>query len=145
MARTRKSLGWVAKHDDQAIPESVKRQILEAQMNADGAIICPDCTNPIRPGQKKAFDHNTPLIDGGEHCQANLRAIHENPCHAIKTVAEAKARTKARSQFAAVHGIKTSGGGLHSAGFAKAEPRHRATTPITPKFAGDILARKAQP
>lgn len=107
MARSRKSEGWVAKHDDQAIPESVQRQILENQMNADGMVICPDCGNPIRPGQKKAFDHRIPLIDGGKHCQANLRAIHENPCHAIKTTAEAKARTKARSQFAAVHGIKS--------------------------------------
>jgi 5-methylcytosine-specific restriction endonuclease McrA len=106
MARSRKSEGWVAKHDDQAIPESVQRQILESQMNADGLIICPDCANPIRPGQKKAFDHRIPLIDGGTHSQANLRCIHENPCHAIKTVQENKDRTKARSQFAAVHGIK---------------------------------------
>lgn len=106
MARSRQAQGWVAKHDDQAIPESVQRHILERQMNADGLIICPDCGNAIRPGQKKAFDHRTPLADGGEHSEANLRAIHEKPCHAIKTVTEAKARTKARSQFAAVHGIK---------------------------------------
>lgn len=106
MARSRKTEGWVAKHDDQAIPESVQRQILESQMDADGLIICPDCGKPIRPGQKKAFDHKIPLIDGGKHCQANLRAIHEKPCHAIKTTVEAKARTKARSQFAAVHGLK---------------------------------------
>jgi 5-methylcytosine-specific restriction endonuclease McrA len=99
----------MAKHDDQAIPESVQRHILERQMNADGLIICPDCGNSIRPGQKKAFDHEVPLADGGQHCEANLRAIHENPCHAIKTVAEAKARTKARSQFAAVHGLKQGG------------------------------------
>lgn len=106
MVRSRKSQGWVAKHDDQAIPESVQRRILERQMNAEKLIICPDCGNPIRPGQRKAFDHAVPLIDGGEHSEENLRAIHENPCHAIKTKAEAKARTKARSQFAAVHGIK---------------------------------------
>lgn len=142
MARARKSEGWVAKHDDQAIPESVQRQILESQMNADGLIICPDCGNPIRPGQKKAFDHRIPLIDGGKHCQANLRAIHENPCHAIKTIAEAKARTKARSQFAAVHGIKTSKSSLSNAGFAKAPRQSKASTPIKPKFEGDILARR---
>jgi 5-methylcytosine-specific restriction endonuclease McrA len=109
MPRSRTAQGWVAKHDDQAIPESVQRHILERQMNADGLIICPDCGNPIRPGQKKAFDHQKPLADGGEHSEANLRAIHERPCHAIKTVVEAKARTKARSQFAAVHGIKQAG------------------------------------
>ena len=106
MARSRKSAGWVARHHDQAIPESVQRHILERQMNPDGLIICPDCGNPIRPGQAKAFDHEIPLADGGKHSEANLRAIHQKPCHAIKTVREAKARTKARSQFAAVHGIK---------------------------------------
>lgn len=145
MARSRKSEGWVAKHDDQAIPESVQRQILEDQMNADGLIICPDCTNPIRPGQKKAFDHRIPLIDGGTHSQANLRCIHENPCHAIKTVVEAKARTKARSQFAAVHGIKSSKSSIQSQGFAPRPKQRKASAPFTPKFPGDVLARKARP
>lgn len=142
MARTRKSQGWVAKHDDQAIPETVQRHILERQMNADGLIICPDCGNPIRPGQKKAFDHFKPLADGGQHSEANLRAIHEKPCHAIKTVVEAKARTKARSQFAAVHGIKSGKSELRSAGFAPAQPQRRASSAPIPKFEGDILARR---
>lgn len=130
MARSRKSEGWVAKTHDQAIPESVKRHILERQTNTDGMIICPDCGNPIRPGQAKAFDHHKPLADGGGHSEANLRAIHEKPCHAIKTVVEAKARTKARSQFAAVHGIKTSKSEMRSAGFRKAPPQHSATRKI---------------
>ncbi|UJW87932.1 HNH endonuclease [Devosia sp. SL43] len=145
MARSRKAQSWVAKHHDQAIPESVKRHILERQMNAAGEVICTDCGNVIRPGQVKAFDHETPLADGGEHSEANLRAIHEKPCHAIKTAAEAKARTKARSQFAAVHGIKTSKSELRSAGFAPAAPQHRATAPRTPKFEGDIMARRITP
>lgn len=130
MARSRKSEGWVAKHDDQAIPESVKRHILERQMNAAGEIICTDCGNPIRPGAAKAFDHEKPLADGGEHSEANLRAIHEKPCHAIKTAAEAKARTKARSQFAAIHGIKTSKSSMRGQGFAKAPPQRTASRPI---------------
>lgn len=130
MARSRKSEGWVAKNDDQAIPESVQRHILERQMNADGLIVCPDCGNPIRPGQKKAFDHDKPLADGGTHSEANLRAIHERPCHAIKTAAEAKARTKARSQFAAIHGIKASKSAVRSQGFRKAGPQRTATRPI---------------
>lgn len=131
MARSRTSQPWVAKHDDQAIPESVKRHILERQMNAAGEVICTDCGNVIRPGQKKAFDHETPLADGGEHSEANLRAIHEKPCHAIKTVAEAKARTKARSQFAAVHGIKTSKSAMRGAGFAPRQKQHSATRRLT--------------
>lgn len=130
MARSRKSKGWVAKHDDQAIPESVQRHILERQMNVDGLIICPDCGNPIRPGQAKAFDHEIPLIDGGEHSEENLRAIHEKPCHAIKTAKEAKARTKARSQFAAVHGIKSSKTKKRGAGFRRSDPQRTATRPL---------------
>jgi hypothetical protein len=116
----------VAKHDDQAIPVSVQRHILERQMNAEGIIICPDCGQPIRAGQAKAFDHDKPLIDGGVHGEENLRAIHEKPCHQIKTAAEAQARTKERSQFAAVHGIKSKKAG----GFRTADPQRRATGKI---------------
>lgn len=144
MARARKAEPWVAKHDDQAIPESVKRHILERQTNADGQIICPDCGNPIRPGQAKAFDHEIPLADGGRHSEDNLRAIHEKPCHAIKTVLEAKARTKERSQFAAIHGIKSSQSQLRGAGFRPAPAQRKASTPITGKFEGDIMARSSR-
>ena len=130
MPRSLKSEPWVAKHDDQAIPESVQRHILERQMDDAGLIICPDCGQPIRPGQKKAFDHQVPLIEGGVHGEANLRAIHEKPCHQIKTAGEARARTKARSQFAAVHGIKAK----KSRGFPKAPPQRKASTELSDKF-----------
>lgn len=98
---------WVARHDNQAIPEQVKRRILQSQLNAAGVPVCPDCGNEIRPGQKKAFDHKTPLADGGAHAEANLRAIHEKPCHQIKTSGEAAKRADERSQFIAIHGLKT--------------------------------------
>lgn len=123
MPRSRKSQPWIAKHDDQAIPESVQRHILEGQKNAAGIIICPDCGQPIRPGQAKAFDHEIPLADGGIHGEANLRAIHVKPCHSNKTAAEAIARTKERSQFAAVHGIK----GKKPGGFKSTEPQLSAS------------------
>jgi 5-methylcytosine-specific restriction endonuclease McrA len=126
MPRNRKSGPWIAKHADQAIPESAKRHILERQTNAAGLVICPDCGQPIRIGQKKAFDHEKPLIEGGLHGEENLRAIHEKPCHQIKTAAEARARTKERSQFAAMHGIK----GKKPGGFKVAHPQQSASRKI---------------
>lgn len=106
MARARKSEPWVAKHDDQAIPETVKRHVLERQRNADGVPVCPCCGREIRPGDGVDFDHDTPLIDGGKHSEENLRAIHRK-CHRLKTANEAHDRAKERSQFASAYGIKT--------------------------------------
>jgi len=99
---------WVAKHDDQAIPDKVKRRVLDRQRNADGIPICPDCTNQIRPSQAIEYDHALPLIDGGKHSEENLRAIHQKPCHAIKTAREAHNRAEERAQMMGVYGLKKS-------------------------------------
>lgn len=89
---------WVGTHDDQSIPARVKVRVLDRQRPAPGELpICPDCGMSIREGQTVHFDHAVPLIDGGAHAEGNLRAIHERPCHRIKTAREAMERAEART------------------------------------------------
>jgi 5-methylcytosine-specific restriction endonuclease McrA len=102
---------WVAKHDDQAIPERVMERVLKRQRNADGIPVCPLCNVVIRPGDGVDYDHETPLIDGGSHAESNLRAVHRK-CHRLLTARQAQTRAEERSQFRAVYGIKRSGNGF---------------------------------
>jgi 5-methylcytosine-specific restriction endonuclease McrA len=123
---------WTGKTHDSAIPDRVKLRILNRQRNSDGLPICPDCTNAIRPGQAIHFDHAVPLIDGGEHSEGNLRAIHVRPCHNAKTAKEAHARAEERAQALSVYGLrsKTKWG---SRGFQRAQPQRSATREIRRK------------
>jgi len=129
---TRSLEPWVAKHDDQAIPDRVKIRVLKSQANADGIPICPCCTMPVRPSDAVDFDHETPLADGGKHAEVNLRAIHRK-CHKLKTAREAQTRAEERSQFKAIYGLKERKA-WPSRPFASANPRHTATTPPTKVF-----------
>ena len=98
---------WRGKNDDAHIPDKVQLRILDRQRPAPGEPpICPDCTMPIRNGQTVHFDHKVPLADGGEHAESNLRAIHERPCHKLKTAREAMQRAEARSHQKRSFGIK---------------------------------------
>lgn len=49
--------------------------------------ICAIC---LQPGAD-TVDHRRPVSLGGTDDQANLQAVHQHPCHAAKTAAEATA------------------------------------------------------
>lgn len=86
-------------------------------------------------------EHTVPLIDGGENRESNLTLmLHEH--HVPKTSAEASQRAEARQHQAKAFTRPPSK--WKSAGFGKAPPQHRATTPPKPKFEFDITARKAR-
>jgi len=100
---------WRGKNDDAPIPDRVKLRVIDRQRPVAGdPPTCPDCGQPIRDGQVVHFDHAVPLIDGGKHAESNLRAIHDRPCHRIKTAREAMERAEARSHQKRSYGIKRS-------------------------------------
>jgi len=47
-------------------------------------LICPECKEPLLPGQNIHFDHIHADVLGGEHHYSNLRPIHYDPCHKKK-------------------------------------------------------------
>ena len=98
MSRTTEE--WIAKHDDQAIPERVKLRIWEREKGR-----CHLTGKQIRPGDKYDFEHVIALADGGQHRETNLRLALRG-IHRKKTAQEATARAKVRSKAKKYAGIK---------------------------------------
>lgn len=97
---------WVGKSDDAAIPPRVRVRVIDRQRPAAGEYpVCPDCDQPIREGDGCEIDHAVPLIDGGQHAESNLRAVHAR-CHRLKTAREAKQRAEARQHQKRAYGLK---------------------------------------
>lgn len=88
-------------------------------------------------------DHNLALIDGGTNSESNLRLLLRKH-HRAKTSAEASARAEERSHKAKAF-TTLRGGKMRGPSFPQGQPKRRATSPIAPKFEGDILARARKP
>ena len=84
-----RSVSWVAKHPDQAIPNSVKARICLSQNGRCAA----HPWERLRPGHFE-FDHKLALCLGGAHAEANLRAICTD-AHKVKSADDTKLRAKA--------------------------------------------------
>lgn len=106
---------WIGKHDDAAIPDGVKRRIVNRQEGC-----CALSGKPFGPGNKPEFDHKVPLWLGGEHRESNLHAICAEE-HKAKTKAEATVRAKVNKVQDKHLGIKGPKGTIKSAGFPKFE------------------------
>lgn len=91
---------WIAKHDDQAIPERVKLRIWERENGT-----CHITGQKIRPGDKYDFEHVKALADGGEHKESNL-CLALRGAHRKKTAEEATQRAKVRQRTKRYAGIK---------------------------------------
>lgn len=91
---------WIGKHDDAAIPDSVKERIAR---KADDR--CTKCTREITGKLRAEFDHATPLILGGKHAESNLQLLcHE--CHGAKTKRDIKIKAKVARNHKRKLGIK---------------------------------------
>lgn len=79
---------WIAKHDDQAIPDRVRSRLFEKHEGR-----CALCSRDLRPGQWQA-DHVIPLILGGLHGEINLQPLCTTPCHKAKSARDVKIKAK---------------------------------------------------
>jgi 5-methylcytosine-specific restriction protein A len=95
---------WVAKHDDQAIPDKVKLRIFEREGRK-----CQICGGDIRPGDGTDYHHVPALADGGAHRESQIYPVHRK-CHRMVTAKEALARAETRATVKKHYGIKTTKG-----------------------------------
>lgn len=107
---------------------------------------CYVCGRRLRVGvDTYQIEHPEALILGGSDDDADLRVICTD-CHKAKTAADAKARAERDRHITSSYRPE----GEHRSKWSerpkrKAAPQRRATTPLSPKFEGDVLARKDQP
>lgn len=106
---------WIAKHDDQKVPDRVRQRVFDAH---DG--ICHLSQQKIDPVRDKwELEHKVALILGGEHRESNLApALRE--FHKAKTAAEMKVKAKIAAVRKKHIGITQPKGQIKSPGFAKA-------------------------
>lgn len=79
---------WIAKTDDAKIPDRVKDRVA---LKAEG--YCRKCSRQVGGKLRAEFDHEIPLIVGGQHRETNLQLLcHE--CHGAKTVLDVKLKAK---------------------------------------------------
>lgn len=135
--RTAKLMEWIGKTPE-AMPGQTVLLRLYAKQNGICACGCGQVMNLNR--DKVDCDHRIALIDGGENRESNLQLLL-HPCHKRKTSAEASARSEERRHkakaFTALRKPQWSTQRLGSG-----NQQRRATSPIAPKFEGDVLARK---
>lgn len=110
----RKVPEWVAKHDDQKVPDRVRQRVFDAYEG-----ICHLSGRKIDPVREPwELEHKVALILGGEHRESNLApALKE--FHKAKTAAEMKVKAKIAATRKAHLGIKPETQPIASRGFAK--------------------------
>lgn len=114
---------WHSDNHDAKIPQRVQLRVFERDNRT-----CFLCGQPIRTSDGLDFHHRTPLIDGGEHSEANLVPVHRK-CHRLQTAREAHERAEARAKVKHHYGIKKPSQ-IKSRGFGKAPAQRNATRPI---------------
>jgi 5-methylcytosine-specific restriction protein A len=126
---------WIGSSPDAKVPPRVRLRIFEREGGK-----CWISGRKIRPGDLWDLDHKVALINGGEHRESNLfPALRDK--HRQKTREDVRQKSEAarvRSKHLGIRRAPT----IRSAGFAKREKQSKASSPLTPKFPGDILARK---
>lgn len=126
---------WIGKTPDAKIPPHVKLRIFRTHAGK-----CHLTGRKIRPGDAYDFDHIIALVNGGEHRESNLAPALRNE-HRKKTAEDVKAKAKgdrAAMRHFGIDGERRST--MQGPGFRKSPKQQRASTPLAPKFEGDILA-----
>lgn len=126
---------WVGKTDDTAAPPRVRARVFE---RCSGK--CGQCGRKIGAGESWTLEHVIALINGGRNAEDNL-GVTCGWCLPVKNAADAAQKAKSarvRSKHLGIRKAPT----MRSAGFAKAPKQSKATAPLSPKFDGDILARR---
>ena len=126
------------------IPPTKRRGMTRARaarifLDANG--ICCNCGLQIRQGEQWFVEHVTSLAQGGADDDKNARPAHTR-CKAAKDATDAASKAK-RDRLVTAGWDNGSKPKMRGAGFRHAAPQHKATSPITPKFDGDIIARNS--
>lgn len=130
---------WVGSSDD-AMPGIHVLLRLYARQNGICACGCGQTMNLDR--DEIDCDHKVPLRDGGQNRESNLQLMFRKH-HRVKTSGENIARGEERRHKAkAFTAIRERKQKIAGQGFAKAPKQSKATAPLSPKFEGDILARR---
>ena len=105
--------------------------------------ICCNCGRQITSAEDWFIEHVDALILGGAENADNRRPSHVAKCKAKKDKADAGARSK-RDRIITKHWQREGAQKPQwpSQRLGNGNQQRKATTPIPPKFAGDILARK---
>lgn len=113
----------------------MKRKAITPAMKIDCllwlcGVACPECHEPIMPGQRIEWDHRHCVALDGPHEYQNLRPIHYDPCHKRKTARDIKALAKIKrlaNPRPSRHPMKSSGRPIPSRPFPKrAKPSKKA-------------------
>jgi hypothetical protein len=132
---------WIGRTDDSMPSRDVRLRISARQGDC-----CALCRTPLGPKNRGHCDHIIPLADEGENVESNLQMICAT-CHERKTSGEATVRAKVRRTKAS-NILALAPSEWRSRPLGNGNNQHRATTSITPKFEGDVLAptlRKESP
>lgn len=127
------------------IPHTPRRKMTRARAAAiflreNGC--CYVCRRKLRISvDKYQIEHPEALSLGGSDADADLRVIC-NDCHKPKTAQDAAEKAR-RDRFVTEAWVGADKPKMRGAGFRHAAPQHKATSPITPKFDGDIRARNS--
>lgn len=129
---------WIAKRDDEKIPDRVRDRIFER----DGHV-CHICKLVIKvPGETWDADHVIALINGGEHRERNLAPAHKH-CHIAKSAIDVKTKAKIARVRQRHNGITQPAGNIPNRGFAKpAKPKQSSRWDFLPPLEPKTIYRK---
>lgn len=117
----RKTPEWIAKHDDQKVPDRVRLRVLIAYDRK-----CYLSGRPIAIGAAWELEHKVALILGGEHRENNLAPALGEP-HKRKTAVEVAIKSKIADVAKKAYGITAPAQKIRSAPFPKRD-RQRVVT-----------------
>lgn len=102
--------------------------------------MCANCGLQIKSGERWFIEHVDALVLGGAETDDNRRPAHLTKCKAKKDAADAAARAK-RDRIITQDFDRGDRPKLQSQRFPKRPKQNRASSPLAPKFEGDILSR----
>lgn len=114
---------WIGKTDDAKVPDRVRLRVF-----LDNEGICWLSKRKIASGEPWDLDHKIALINGGQHRENNLAPALRDK-HREKSAADVAEKSAVYRKALFDKGIRPPSR-LKGAGFRKAPPQSRASTPL---------------
>lgn len=118
---------WIGKTDDDRVPPRVRLRVF---LDHEGR--CWLSGRKIAPGEPWDIEHKIALCNGGQHRETNLAPALRDK-HREKTAEDVAEKATVYRKASKHAGIRKAPQ-IQSRGFAKAEPRHTATRPLSKKL-----------